>query len=611
MFQKTTIRQRIFVLAFMGAALAALLSFGASVSINALGKQLKQIAEEDIPITNAVSEITIHQLEQAVAFERAFRYAEMMEKYPDAMGKYEKAKNKFTKLAHKVDEEITKAEEFVEHVLEIEADNEEIVKEFTMVLASLKKIEKEHKKFDNHVWEAFDLFENGHLKKAEKLAETIEKEEDHLDHELEALHLELARFTEESAKRAEHMEQQILKYLIISSVIAVLVFMVVAYFVSRSVVRPLAATTEYARQLSEENLDYDAPKHSMRDEVFEMLKVLNVFRDNLVEAKRLRKEQRLQAERAEQDKRTAMMELADKFDTQVGGMIGSLAAASTELEATAQSMKQVADETSGHSQTVASSSEQASANVNTVASAMEEMTASAGEIAAQVTTVHSRSLEMAENAKNANGTVSNLNHLVENIGEVVVAIQDIAEQTNLLALNATIEAARAGEAGKGFAVVADEVKSLATETSKKTEEINEKISEIQEATRDSVDVMQKIIRNIDDIDESVGSVSVAVEQQNATTSEISRSVSEASQGTQLVSQTIADVGSGARETGSSAQTVLEAAGEVSQLSENLKYSLNGFLDTIRADSQTDEVADEDIPSDPVDDSESADESVAA
>lgn len=320
-----------------------------------------------------------------------------------------------------------------------------------------------------------------------------------------------------------------------------------------------------------------------RDEIGGMAKSIEVFKQGLIEKKEM-EEAALRAQaRAEEEKRQAMIDLADSFDSRVGGLIDSLASASTQLQSTAEGMNGIAEQTSQASQTVAASTEEASTNVSTVASAMEEMSASSNEIATQVSGARIKSNDTADNAQMANKTVSDLSVLVDNIGEVVTAIQDIAEQTNLLALNATIEAARAGEAGKGFAVVADEVKKLATETGNKTGEINQRITEIQEATRASVTAMERIIMNISEIDESVTGVSAAVEEQNATTSEIVRSISEASQGVQEVAQIIVDVQKGSQETGTSAGAVLDASTEVARLSESLKLSVEEFLAQIKGE----------------------------
>ncbi len=300
-------------------------------------------------------------------------------------------------------------------------------------------------------------------------------------------------------------------------------------------------------------------------------------RISLDEANRAKQKQAEAEQQVAAERKNAMTKIAVDFDQKVGGLVTSLASASTELESTAEAMRSIADKTQGDSQSVAASSSDALSNVQTMSTAMDDMLKTVKEISSKISGVRGKSDDMSRNATQANSTVNNLNQLAENIGEVVVAIHDIAEQTNLLALNATIEAARAGEYGKGFAVVADEVKKLASETGQKTEEINERVLEIQSATKDSVSAMEKIISNIAEIDESMGDVSVAIDDQNNTTGEIMQAVSQTSGGVQKVSTIIDDVQKSAGETGNSADAVLDAAREVAQLSETLKASVDQFL----------------------------------
>lgn len=365
-------------------------------------------------------------------------------------------------------------------------------------------------------------------------------------------------------------------------VAVILLVGILGFLIIRNLSAPLLRIAGGLKELTDDKV-IEVTDNNRKDEIGGMADALLDLNIKLQKARELAAREEENKRQAEAERRKMMLKMADDFDAQIGTFIGSLASASTELQSSAEGMKEISEKTSQSSDAVVSSSGEASANVNTVASAMEEMSASISEIVTQMTSAKTQSNDTASSAQQANATVSNLNELVKNIGEVVVAIQDIAEQTNLLALNATIEAARAGEAGKGFAVVAEEVKKLASETSQKTEEINGRITEIQDATAESVSAMERIILNIGDIDNSVTGISAAAEEQNVTTNEIVRSVAEASAGVQQVSQVIVDVQKGASETRSSADAVLDASKEVAELSENLKASVESFLDTIRDD----------------------------
>jgi len=318
-----------------------------------------------------------------------------------------------------------------------------------------------------------------------------------------------------------------------------------------------------------------------RDEFGIIGAALAVLADYLAKGKELAVAQlRQQEDRLRAAQR--LEEVTAAFSDHAGEIIKVVSAASTELETTAQAMTASAEETSRQSAAVAAASTQASQNVQTVATASEELGASISEIGRQA----SQSAQIAGNAvrqaEDTNKTVRGLAEAASRIGEVVELINTIAGQTNLLALNATIEAARAGEAGKGFAVVAQEVKNLANQTAKATQEIAAQISAVQEETNGAVGAIEKIRTVIGEMADIATTIAAAVEEQNAATQEINRNVQQAAAGTDDVSSNIEGVSRAAEETGASSSQVLQASSDLNRQAERLRAEIERFVHEVKA-----------------------------
>lgn len=352
--------------------------------------------------------------------------------------------------------------------------------------------------------------------------------------------------------------------------------------VIKGLVTPVSQMTSAMQILAKGSLDVEIPGVSRGDEIGAMAGAMQVFKDNIIHTKRMEAEQGARDKRAADDRRAVMHKLADEFQSKVGGLIQSLSAAATELQASAASMSKIAQQTSSQAATVSSSANQATGNVQTVAAAAEELSASISEIRRQVSGSAGTAKKGVHQAERTNTTIQGLVEATGKISDVVELITQIASQTNLLALNATIEAARAGEAGKGFAVVASEVKNLANQTAKATEEISRYIGSIQTATKDSVEALREIAQIIGQIDTASSTINHSVEEQSNATLEISRSVQQAAVGTAEVSQTITSVNEASAETGNAAGQVLEAAQRMSEESEQLNREVQTFLAEVRA-----------------------------
>ncbi|AWN45864.1 chemotaxis protein [Methylobacterium terrae] len=357
--------------------------------------------------------------------------------------------------------------------------------------------------------------------------------------------------------------------------------LLMAVMVSRTLVSPIRAITALMARLADGDRTIVVAGLARRDEVGAMAQAVEVFKRNAVETERLAAAQAAEDE-ARMRRARALDDLAKGFEQTVSGLTAGLSGAATEMEATARAMTGVADETTRQTVTVASAASQTSANVQTVAAASEEMTASIQEIVQQVSQSSRIAARAVEDAARTNATVQRLAGTADRIGDFVATVSSIAGQTNLLALNATIEAARAGAAGRGFAVVAAEVKELAGQTGKATDEIGARIGEIQGATREAVVDIRQIAKVIEDMSTYASSIAAAMEEQGSAVQEITRNVQQAARGTEQVTGSIAGVRDGAGQTSHAASQVLGAARELSRQSEMLRQEVTRFIGQVKA-----------------------------
>ena len=352
--------------------------------------------------------------------------------------------------------------------------------------------------------------------------------------------------------------------------------------IAKSIVGPIRSVTHIMKQLSAGDTKIKMGYRGRHDEIGQMIEAIEVFRRNTIEIQAMQDSHRESEEQRAVNRKNEMDALAGEFEASVKNLTVQLAESVTVVRSNAETMSKAANDTSEQSNSTVKTVVGTQENVDSVAQAASELARTIDELARRMNNILKLANDMSQQSETSNSELGRLVASVERIMPITNLIQGIAQQTNLLALNATIEAARAGAAGKGFAVVAAEVKALAQQTGKATEEIAQNIGAVRETCASVVSTNGQVIAAIQNLLMVATEISAAVEEQSAATFGISTSAQSAVDSSRVIAANIRNLNGQANATYTASNSVLEATGHLFNHTRDVRNNVEKFLQYVRS-----------------------------